>query len=87
MVPSASLEYSACFDGYECARLRVPLDWNATQVASGESVAIAIIRRPALVPITDQKYGGAILLNPGILSLNPLLYITDPSQEDREDLE
>lgn len=62
--PSESLVYTSCFGTYQCARLSVPIDWNSTS-SNGSRVAIAIMKMPAPVPITDYRYGGAILLNPG----------------------
>ncbi|KAE9368541.1 hypothetical protein N431DRAFT_60319 [Stipitochalara longipes BDJ] len=62
--PSEHLIYTSCFGFYQCARLSVPLDWNSTS-SNGSRVAIAVIKLPAPVPVTDANYGGAVLLNPG----------------------
>ena len=59
----------------------MPLDWNSTDfVQSERRVSIAIARIPARVPITDPRYGGAIIINPGIrdLSFRPRSQSVDP---------
>uniref|UniRef100_A0A8H7N4F7 Peptidase S33 tripeptidyl aminopeptidase-like C-terminal domain-containing protein n=1 Tax=Bionectria ochroleuca TaxID=29856 RepID=A0A8H7N4F7_BIOOC len=38
------------------------MDWRAE---GSEKVAITVIQRPAKVQFTDERYGGAILVNPG----------------------
>ncbi|KAG8631752.1 hypothetical protein KVT40_000892 [Elsinoe batatas] len=40
------------------------MDWNNTELDDG-TVAIAIVRVPAKVPVTDPMYRGAVFINPG----------------------
>jgi pimeloyl-ACP methyl ester carboxylesterase len=61
------LQYHDCGGGFQCARLQLPLDWNATADSPtyGDKFNMAIVRAPAQVPVTDPKYGGQIILNFG----------------------
>lgn len=63
-VTSPDLDYASCYDGeFQCARLQLPMDyWNGTTNAT---ISLAVVKKPAIVDITDPRYGGAVLLNPG----------------------
>ena len=39
--PTSDLRYHACYDSFQCARLKVPLDWQNTSHPG--TVAIAIV--------------------------------------------
>lgn len=66
ITPSESLQYTDCFSSFLCARLSVPLNWNATYPEdSTPQAALAVIKLPAKVPVTDPRYGGPIIVNPG----------------------
>ncbi|CAE7202493.1 hypothetical protein PTNB73_05715 [Pyrenophora teres f. teres] len=58
------LVFHKCFDGFECAKLSLPLDYFNDSYP-GHTVSIAITKLPAVVPVDDPRYGGPILLNPG----------------------
>ena len=40
------------------------MDWNST-TPNGSTVAIAVVKRPAKVLVTNPRYDGPILVNPG----------------------
>ncbi|KAF4123019.1 Proteinase [Geosmithia morbida] len=93
LIPSTSLDYHDCYDGLQCARLELPMDWKA---GGQETVSMAILRRPAKVPVTDPRYGGAILINPGGPSASGVVHtllrgeifqeIADASEDDEQGL-
>jgi pimeloyl-ACP methyl ester carboxylesterase len=51
----SALAWSDCGGGYQCATLTVPVDWSAP---TGESLGLALIRRPAAV--SDQRIGSLV---------------------------
>jgi pimeloyl-ACP methyl ester carboxylesterase len=51
--------WRSCSDGFECATVKVPLDYREPD---GRSIGIAVSRRPATDP---GRRRGAILVNPG----------------------
>ncbi|TKX18773.1 hypothetical protein C1H76_9034 [Elsinoe australis] len=59
----SELEYTPCYDGLQCARLELPLDyWNGT---TDKTISLAVLKIPATVGIDDPNYRGPILINPG----------------------
>ena len=58
------LDYVSCYDGeFQCAKLELPMDyWNGTTNAT---VGVAVIKKPAVVPVTHPQYGGVTFHNPG----------------------
>lgn len=61
--PSPDLEYHDCYTEYKCARLELPLDWK--NESDPRTVAIAMIKLPAVVSDDDPSFGGSIYTNPG----------------------
>ncbi|KAF5311126.1 hypothetical protein D9619_008075 [Psilocybe cf. subviscida] len=56
------LTWTTCYDGHECARLMVPLDYADPD---GRQASIALLRKPAAVSKDSGLYRGPILINPG----------------------
>ncbi|POS68750.1 hypothetical protein DHEL01_v212856 [Diaporthe helianthi] len=69
VTPSCRLEYHECYNGYKCARLKVPLDWSTANSSDCDTLSrfatIGIATLPATVPETDPSFGGSVLINPG----------------------
>ncbi|KAI5122028.1 hypothetical protein M0805_008019 [Coniferiporia weirii] len=61
-IPSAELNWTRCYEDYQCARLSVPLDYSAPL---GETAAIALIKSASKYSPGDKQYRGPILFNPG----------------------
>lgn len=64
IAPSKDLRWTPCYDGFQCAKLDVPLDWSDSPITQ-QRANIAIVRLPAKVNVADVRYGGAVLFNPG----------------------
>ena len=59
--PSTDIQWTPCYDGQQCARLLLPLDYLAN-TSSGATTAIAL----RMIPARDRtNYKGTILVNPG----------------------
>ncbi|PQE07091.1 Peptidase S33 tripeptidyl aminopeptidase-like C-terminal protein [Rutstroemia sp. NJR-2017a BVV2] len=71
ITPSPDLSYYPCYESFECARLELPLDWN-NQSTDPRRVAVALIRLPSKVPTSDPRYGGSIIINPGMVIVLPI---------------
>ena len=65
ITPSHDLEYHACYETFQCARLLLPLDWQDKSSSSNATIALALIQSPASVPVDDATYAGPVLSNPG----------------------
>ncbi|OCK77690.1 hypothetical protein K432DRAFT_427806 [Lepidopterella palustris CBS 459.81] len=62
---SSRLNFKSCYGrNLQCAKLELPFDyWNGTN--KDKTIALAVGKLPAKVPVTDPRYGGPILFNPG----------------------
>ncbi|GJE90064.1 alpha/beta hydrolase [Phanerochaete sordida] len=64
-VPPSSVDkvfWTSCYDGKQCARLMVPLDYA---VPDGPKAGVALIKVPSKLSARDTGYRGPILFNPG----------------------
>ncbi|KAJ6602330.1 Alpha/Beta hydrolase protein [Mycena sp. CBHHK59/15] len=60
LTPSDQLNWTACYSGFQCSRLQVPLDYDDS---SKGNATIAIVRLPS--NSSKSEYRGPILFNPG----------------------
>ncbi|KAH8592814.1 TAP-like protein-domain-containing protein [Bisporella sp. PMI_857] len=58
--PSRTLSWTRCYDVFECARLKVPMDWLEPKNAS--HFTLAVIRKNAT---STKDYKGPLFVNPG----------------------
>ncbi|KAH9925565.1 alpha/beta-hydrolase [Fomitopsis serialis] len=61
LTPSDDINWTPCFDEYQCARLTLPLDY-LSPAGYGPNVTIALQMLPATDP---ANFRGTILINPG----------------------
>ncbi|KAF8959384.1 Alpha/Beta hydrolase protein [Flammula alnicola] len=62
IVAQKNLKWHKCYEGRQCARLLVPLNYSEPD---GQQASIALIRKPAVVPRKSEFYRGPVLFNPG----------------------
>ncbi|KAI1862335.1 uncharacterized protein JN550_010197 [Neoarthrinium moseri] len=62
IVPSTTLTWCPCYDGFFCAKLDVPLDYQNPDFARA---SVPIIKYPAASNSSFGPYQGMVLLNPG----------------------
>ncbi|EJC98089.1 alpha/beta-hydrolase [Fomitiporia mediterranea MF3/22] len=60
--PSKALNWTDCYERFQCARLTVPMLYDEP---SGEEAAVALVMSPSIYPPGHEKYRGPILFNPG----------------------
>ncbi|KAI1428171.1 TAP-like protein-domain-containing protein [Xylaria sp. FL1777] len=62
ITPSQSLVWCACYDGFFCAKLDVPLDYQNLDLGRA---SVPLIKLPANSTSSYGSYQGMILINPG----------------------
>ncbi|KAG9246869.1 hypothetical protein BJ878DRAFT_416094 [Calycina marina] len=62
ITPTRELIWHPCYTDYVCAKLDVPLDYSNPQ---GTRAAVPIIKIPAQLNGTNEKYQGLLFTNPG----------------------
>ncbi|KAJ6453382.1 hypothetical protein C8R45DRAFT_847192, partial [Mycena sanguinolenta] len=80
ITPTDNLLWTPCNDNFECARLKVPLDYKNPNTSSA---AIALVRLPAGVPNNSSHYRGPILFNPGGPGASGVNFVLGLAQEVR----
>ncbi|KAI0189280.1 TAP-like protein-domain-containing protein [Astrocystis sublimbata] len=62
IVPSQALTWCSCYDGFYCAKLDVPLDYQDSSLGRA---SIPLIKLPAKANSSYGAYQGMVLMNPG----------------------
>lgn len=58
--PARNLTWHPCYEGFQCSRLDVPIDW--IDPTEDDRVVLAVIRLPA---VNREDYRGPVIFNPG----------------------
>ncbi|RPB03803.1 hypothetical protein L873DRAFT_1730857 [Choiromyces venosus 120613-1] len=61
ITPTKDVKLYPCFNGFKCARLAVPLDYNNPSPNHTAAIAVTVLEATD----TSKPYGGPILINPG----------------------
>ena len=60
--PSTDIQWTPCYDGQQCARLLLPLDYLSNRSFTSAAIPIAL----RMIPARDHAdYKGSVLVNPG----------------------
>ena len=85
---SSDLQFHPCYEDFECARLILPLDWQAPVLDwEHERVVLAIIRLPAVVPRTHPSYRGTVIVNPGGPGESGVNFLRSSGKDIRETID
>ncbi|KAK0205894.1 hypothetical protein DFS33DRAFT_1272484 [Desarmillaria ectypa] len=71
---SDSLGWVDCYTGFQCANLKVPLNYSSP---NNETVVLAIIQYPSPLPMNSTDYKGPLLFNPGGLGGSGVDYVLE----------
>ncbi|TQV96849.1 Peptidase S33, tripeptidyl-peptidase [Cordyceps javanica] len=80
--PSTDLEYHPCYGEYQCARLRLPLDWH--NASDPSTVTIALAKLPAAVPASAPSFRGAVFAQPGGPGVSGTAYLRGNGRKLRD---
>ncbi|CZR68727.1 uncharacterized protein PAC_18626 [Phialocephala subalpina] len=91
IIPSEQLVYHDCFEGMQCARLEVPMDWNDT--SASDKIAIVVTKLPAKAHVTNVALSSSIQIAdfsvgvqpPSADSTDPISNMESPKPERGSD--
>ena len=85
ITPSDLLEFHECYQGLQCARLVLPMDW--LNASNERTVVIAITKLPAVVHDEDPSFGGTVFSQPGGPGVPGTLYTRNRARKMRDILD